>query len=238
MSLRLLRDEVGMASKREPAKKSFARAVEQFKQRLLRADRLDNSEIDPETHSAIDQLGSDERMCDVWRIFHGRDELIDRFLDAFFRTAEITANVDRWGGLYAGFLSEHSKIKSAIETLVGFCEANAEVLPERLLCNVKAVLSELKDFSDADMSMLAERIQPILPNSRKSHPAFLLRVHFPRLMVREMLALLGQPHYQAVADTMNVYFDLPESVEVTAAGVRDAWRRHEAGYSSRKTETQ
>src|SRR5262249_51904912 len=92
-------------------------------------------------------------------------------------------------------------------------------------------LLDLVEFARDEAALDRVLLGAYVPASRKAAPAFLLRVHFARLMVRSMVVLFGQPHYQAVADTINVFFGFAEEDEnrVTVDSVRDAWRRNELG---------
>jgi hypothetical protein len=184
----------------------------------------------------LDRLATDLRMQSAWNELGGHEEWIDRFLDAVLETLLATASVDETRALYDQAFRELREVKRAIETISGYCArlASKERLPEGLRA-LEPMLHELGGLAHAEASIDRTLLGPMLPNSRKSAGRFLLRVHFPRLMTRHMVVLFDQPHYQVVADTTNVFFGFPENDSLTASHVRDAWRRHELGYSCRQS---
>jgi hypothetical protein len=219
-------------------KRLFNLAIEKLKRRVGADDSSD-------LVRGLDRLASDDRMRAIWEGL-GTMAAAASFLEGLVDTITATANVDEIRAEYDRALSELRELERAVDVISGYCARardegrtrSAPIGPRSTLPpelgGLELLLEKLVGFATSSASLDRALLTGYLPTSRKSRPDFLVRVHFARLMVREMVVRFGEPHYQAVADAMNVFFDFAEDREVTADGVRDAWRRHEVGVSIRK----
>jgi hypothetical protein len=209
-------------------KNAFAGAVDRLKRCL---------DSDGDAWSAgLDRLTTDLRMRPLWEGFNGDERTIERFLSALVKSVETAACADINRELYDHLSFELDEVTSAIDVLLRYCGRRksdkyrpADLAPAQFsqqFGNLESILHELADdarsYADLERALIAGKLH----TSRKSGPEFSRRVHLPLLLSEQMWLLFGKPHYDLVAETLNVFLDLTEEDSMTADNVRDAWRRH------------
>jgi hypothetical protein len=203
--------------------KAFALGVEDFKRR-----HVDDDDLQWNASESLDRLTTDIRMQGVWEKLNGDAELIQEFLDVVFAIVSVSAiGIAQIRADHDELVRELHEVEDAIEVLSQCCK-DREDLPQHLR-DLEPALRELGELELSRIAPLLKLIALFLPTSRKSRVDFIVRTHFPWLMVRQMKRLFGQPHYEVVANTLNVFFG--QEPEITPENVRDAYRRR-AGDSS------
>jgi len=199
-------------------KDEFARVLERFK--LVEMTMQVREEF-----PALDRLASDDRMQNVWNMLKGDQHRIDEFLQVSLSAMCSAPTMIEWAESNLDRAAdEFRELKQGIDLVLKYCESAA--LPERLR-NLEPALRDLESFGHAEASrkqrLFASHLRMLAsPPSRKKRSDIRQRVQTAELFVRDMIKLFGKPHYQHVADTMNVFFDFPEEQEMTSSSVRDA----------------
>ena len=184
------------------------------------------------------RLAADPRAAGIWKAFHGDKQAVENFLVVVTFALIELGSVEDARKVRDKLVPEYRKLESALFTIESYCARFREI--QRLLDMPSAAVLHLPEGLENQLEILRAfakhvalykeaTITPLLPGSRKVRSDFLVRVHLAWLLVRKMVDHFRRPHFQMVADTINVSFNHSEAEEVTADSVRDAWRRHELG---------
>jgi hypothetical protein len=212
-------------------KRAFALRVDRRKSLIknMKAGIAGGDDLATMISVGLDRLAADQRMLDVWKALAVDEAATDRFLIAVSDSMSSCARVRELRAVHELIQQRLQELKNAVKVISDYsnCAAASDRFFPKELRGLAPMLHKLADWAETKAGVDLLVLRPMLPFSRKSRADFLQRVHFPYLMIREMLVLFGRPNYQAVADVTNVLFDLPEKNELTASHVRDAWRRRE-----------
>jgi hypothetical protein len=192
--------------------------------------------------AALRRLATDARAKNLRQKFGVSPERTRFFLDGLLETVFLSFECDRLRKKIEDDRQRLRELNASRDALRGFCNREIEIVradqdpafdTDQKIAQRCADLEYVTEVLDWVYAQAKRSIAPDLdgdllefiePKSRKRNPVYWIRVHYPRWLVMHMRARFHRPMHQEVADALNVFFDLPESEELTAEDVRNASR--------------
>ena len=212
------------------ARKAFEIGVEQFLARALEPNPSGN--FADLVAKMIRRLAADQRADGIWRTLGGDAAVIEAFLMAIAQAHYSLLLIDEMKKRRAELSKLFGEALHAVEVLSRYCAAVREYEGSEIEEEWFTTPPDTDEYLTA-LSMSVRQnarvnqmlFDTLIPRSRKANAANLIRSHFARVLVGNLHESFDKPLFQLVADAMNIMFNLKASREMTAEGVRAAWRK-------------